>query len=218
MNFDGFDLSKSVPVPNFYFDVVANEPLSVSRIVGIVIRHSVRLVGNEIVFQKWEASPLDLMELTGINSRSTLSAALKAAREKGYIHVDRYANGERVLQLRKKGEPVRTERYITPDGEPALGFIYVVEAENGLYKIGKSVNPSGRLCSLQVDSPIDLQMYKTMSTDDMATAELSLHVMFESRRVRGEWFRLGEDDLSFIEELGSFGMGRWLPAVGGAEL
>lgn len=80
-----------------------------------------------------------------------------------------------------------------------VGYVYVVKAENGLYKIGKTQNPKSRISSLQTSSPVKLDLFCLFYSSDMDTAEIMLHDMFEETREIGEWFRLTDshiDDLN----------------------
>lgn len=79
-------------------------------------------------------------------------------------------------------------------------FVYVMEdLRNGLFKIGQSETPEKREKTLQSEVPeVALRFY--IPAHD--TAEKELHVMFDLKRVRGEWFGLSpEDVLSVINFL-----------------
>jgi hypothetical protein len=82
------------------------------------------------------------------------------------------------------------------------GYVYVLKAANGLYKIGKSKNPSQRISNIKTSSPERLEVYAVFSSSDMDMGEVCLHLMFEEKREMGEWFRLNQDDLDSIEERG----------------
>ncbi|MCA9076884.1 MAG: hypothetical protein KDA93_17795, partial [Planctomycetaceae bacterium] len=75
------------PIPNAFFDqVVHREPLSVVKVVGTVLRHT---VGYQNQFGgRRESAPLSysyIQHYAQMHDRSTLSSALKAAVEAGYI-------------------------------------------------------------------------------------------------------------------------------------
>lgn len=81
-------------------------------------------------------------------------------------------------------------------------FLYVIRAENGLLKIGISQDPKKRLSSLQVGSPIPLELIYTMpeATYDF---EKHVHKALRDYRKHGEWFDLGNcsDVVEFIFSL-----------------
>ena len=64
--------------------------------------------------------------------------------------------------------------------------IYFIKSANGLVKIGKSNNPSKRLETLQVGSPVKLKLIKTIQGG--IYMETLLHNYFRSCRCHGEWF------------------------------
>lgn len=67
------------------------------------------------------------------------------------------------------------------------------DSGTGLIKIGKSNNPSIRESTLQSEKPsIDLLYI----CDELVETEL--HEKYSTQRVRGEWFRLSDDDLNKI--------------------
>jgi len=75
--------------------------------------------------------------------------------------------------------------------------VYVMKDEsNGFYKIGKSINPSIRESTLQAEKPSVTLIFSYSAT---SKHERELHKMFAEKRLRGEWFRLNQDDLSQIK-------------------
>jgi hypothetical protein len=76
-------------------------------------------------------------------------------------------------------------------------FTYIcVDRNNGLYKIGKSKSPKVRERTLQSEKP-SIEMLFTIKGEH----EKELHAKYHSKRVRGEWFRLTDDELSDIQKL-----------------
>lgn len=75
------------------------------------------------------------------------------------------------------------------------GFVYLMESDIGLYKIGHSVRPKDRLNKLRAQSPINIKLLHTIKYADRFAAELMWHKRFASKRVKGEWFKLDADDV-----------------------
>lgn len=72
---------------------------------------------------------------------------------------------------------------------------YFIEAiGQNLVKIGVAHNVERRLAQLQTACPFDLQILCAIEDD----YEELLHTVFESERVRGEWFRLSVRIREFI--------------------
>jgi len=78
-----------------------------------------------------------------------------------------------------------------------ISYIYIIQSENKLYKIGISTNPRKRLSTLQTGSPVPLKLLIQFEGCD--DDEKQLHDLFIHRRQRGEWFRLSDDDLASIK-------------------
>lgn len=77
-------------------------------------------------------------------------------------------------------------------------FIYVMEdLRNRVFKIGRSKTPGKRERTLQSEVP---QVVLRFSIPGEEEDEKRLHDRFESKRVRGEWFALTNDDLLMIIE------------------
>lgn len=79
------------------------------------------------------------------------------------------------------------------------GYIYIAKCEHtGYFKIGSTTrtNPNDRLRELQIYNPTikDFVPYKS---DDIRE-EKEWHLMFENKKVSGEWFELSQSDLLVI--------------------
>jgi hypothetical protein len=76
-------------------------------------------------------------------------------------------------------------------------YIYVMlNARNGLYKIGRSNNPVVRENTLQSQEPEVSLLFQFIGTSE---TERNLHQKFYDKRVRGEWFRLEQSDIENIK-------------------
>jgi hypothetical protein len=77
--------------------------------------------------------------------------------------------------------------------------LYVVRAENGLFKIGRTCGIVSRVHALDNMSPIPIQFYHLILTNNAYESEKELHRRHAPHWVRGEWFRLSEDGREFLE-------------------
>lgn len=66
-------------------------------------------------------------------------------------------------------------------------------SRNGMYKIGKSINPSRREKTLQSEEPM-IKIVKTWNYD----IEKTLHKKYSKQRIRGEWFKLSYIQVKYI--------------------
>lgn len=80
------------------------------------------------------------------------------------------------------------------------GYVYILKADNGLYKIGMSSNPKGRIKAIRTASPVKVVLYRLFYSSNMADAEAMLHLMFEDFRVCGEWFNLSNVELEILND------------------
>lgn len=75
-----------------------------------------------------------------------------------------------------------------------IQFTYIMkDCNNGLYKIGKSIDPKYREKTLQSEKP-SIKMVKQFNVD----IEKQLHKEFKNNRVRGEWFNLSKIQVNHI--------------------
>ena len=72
----------------------------------------------------------------------------------------------------------------------------MIDKSTGLYKIGRSNNPQYRERTLQSEKPtIDL-MFKF---EGMVMDEKVLHDKYAGKRIRGEWFAIGYEEIEEIK-------------------
>ena|SRR3990167_7127718 len=88
-----------------------------------------------------------------------------------------------------------------------------------IVKIGSSEHPFDRIQQLQVGSPHELELLGTCDSpsdefsDSDGMSEKYYHRRFRNRRIRGEWFRLTDDDLASIEEAEFLSRNLWLRQI-----
>jgi hypothetical protein len=81
------------------------------------------------------------------------------------------------------------------------GIVYVVKAEDGLYKIGRTESLHQRLSKLRTDCPVESELLMHKLFKDCVDQEKRLHKIFAGKRVRGEWFRLNSADLNTLKDV-----------------
>lgn len=78
--------------------------------------------------------------------------------------------------------------------------VYLLQSENGLYKIGVSKNPTKRVRQLQTGNGEKIRLVHTYSTNIPFLLEKTLKNLFDVDHVNGEWFKLSlEDELTFLD-------------------
>lgn len=81
------------------------------------------------------------------------------------------------------------------------GFVYLMQEENGLCKIGRATDTNQRLGSVRTDSPNRVDLLHDFFSADYKEAEKKLHERFATKRIRGEWFSLNSDDIASIKAI-----------------
>jgi len=82
---------------------------------------------------------------------------------------------------------------------PEAGCVYIIKSPTGEYKIGKTKRLTTRIQQLQTGLPYKIEHVLSLVTPSMAKLERELHDAFADRRVGGEWFNLGDDDIQQVK-------------------
>lgn len=85
--------------------------------------------------------------------------------------------------------------------KPNNGFVYLIRANNGIYKIGRTRVPDNRIKTFEVKLPFEVEYEALIPTDDMHALEKQLHRRFAAKRGNGEWFALDAEDVAYIKSL-----------------
>jgi hypothetical protein len=94
--------------------------------------------------------------------------------------------------------------------EDRFGYVYIVKALSGEYKIGRSKDVNTRLRSLTTSAPCKLELVHKIRADDSILAESILHTKFSAKRLRGEWYGLVESDLADLLRVTIFSTGEFV--------
>lgn len=93
--------------------------------------------------------------------------------------------------------PRANDRPVVPK-KTKPGYIYILKADNGLYKIGLTNSPAPRISSLIKQSPVKAELLHLIPTEDMKPAEDRLHAKYAHLRRIGEWFALTDTDVRWL--------------------
>jgi len=111
-------------------------------------------------------------------------------------HPDEEIDQYNLLQyIQRKEDEQKLCKKSKPTRHIEAGYIYFLQGENGLVKIGRSKDYKRRLENLRTMSPVNIKLLFTIKTDDMAKLEKDLHNRFQEKRVKGEWFRLSGQEI-----------------------
>jgi hypothetical protein len=93
------------------------------------------------------------------------------------------------------------------------GYIYVLQMYDSphrftsahttgcAYKIGLSIIPISRHKTIDVKSPYLIELLHTIAVDDMLSVERYFHKRLAAVHLRGEWFRLTEEQVHWFSKL-----------------
>lgn len=85
---------------------------------------------------------------------------------------------------RRQGAPVRA------------GYVYILRAETGYHKIGRTLDYEDRRRTFTVKLPFRIEYELVIASEDYAQLEADLHERYADKRVDGEWFELTSDDIA----------------------
>lgn len=79
--------------------------------------------------------------------------------------------------------------------------VYIIKTSRKLYKIGKTQDLQKRIASYHTHLPIVFRVVRQYMANNMDELEESLHVVFQHKRVKGEWFELSNDELIICDNI-----------------
>lgn len=101
-------------------------------------------------------------------------------------------------EKRPKHPPPEKKR----SGKILKGYIYLLKGPSNTYKIGRTLDPKPRIEYLGVKLPFPITPVCVIPSDDYCHLEKHLHKRFESKRVNGEWFSLGTEEVNELINMG----------------
>jgi len=79
--------------------------------------------------------------------------------------------------------------------------VYIINTGKNLYKIGKTQDLQKRLSSYHTHLPVMFRVIRQYPAANMDDLEECLHVIFQHKRVKGEWFELHPSDLVICDNV-----------------
>ncbi|MGI5927017.1 MAG: GIY-YIG nuclease family protein [Thermacetogeniaceae bacterium] len=80
------------------------------------------------------------------------------------------------------------------------GVVYVIGDTYGNYKVGYAKSFYMRMEDFMTMFPYGPEVIKIIKTKEMRMLERELHDKFRHKNIRGEWFKLSDQDLKWIDE------------------
>lgn len=94
--------------------------------------------------------------------------------------------------------------YAGPDRK---GFVYLLQTQSGLCKIGWTKSVMSRVRQLQCGNPEPLLLLHHFRSENAQRDERKLHRLFAYKLVRNEWFALTDQDIENVRSIGLDGNG-----------
>lgn len=144
----------------------------------------------------WEQIELDY--------RAGIKSLRQMAADHGIAHSAISKRAKRDDWSRDLSKKIKAEKVILRKNDPLdrSGFVYVIYLNDSndkkYYKIGMSGSFTSRFEAHQCASPFDICVACAYFVGNMRDEETNLHRFFADKRIRGEWFELGDDDLKQI--------------------
>lgn len=84
------------------------------------------------------------------------------------------------------------------------GYVYIIRAETGHYKVGRSKNVPQRMRLFAVKLPFKFDIIRYFPCTDMYLAEKELHEALAGYRTQGEWFNLTQNIVDFLADITAY--------------
>lgn len=169
-------------------------------------------VGGHVLLVDWMGVPVAAERLSLL--RDALAETAPAYEALGREGVERLAIGAAVDWERDDEAYTAYLRAARSAPADRHGFVYLAASDTGHHKIGRSVDPEGRVEHFATKMPVRVDLVHTVECDDYVDAEALLHKRFGPKRGTGEWFDLDADDLAWLLSLAAFEGGRFRTASG----
>lgn len=118
--------------------------------------------------------------------------------------VTQIARNEERCRLEDLRTEFRARPTITTFDSDEPEYVYLVRAENGLHKIGRSKNLANRIKGLRSSSAVFCELIHSFRSLNSRAAERLLHDRFSASRKQGEWFGLEIADVVWIKGIADF--------------
>ena len=93
---------------------------------------------------------------------------------------------------------------VSPKNRP--GYVYIIRADSGHYKIGRSVRPDKRVGEFTLKLPFKVEIIQIIECDNYIKTEKCLHALCQPWHVNGEWFLLPDVILSYLQSAATCGL------------
>lgn len=126
-------------------------------------------------------------------------------REKQWLAEYQICHARTLRQMEEKDRRIKQRKLDEQQKRKLVGqkgYIYLVQKEGtNLYKIGKTVDPYGRIRKFQILLPFPIEAIHLIESDNYDLAETHLHQKYADCRKGGEWFELAPEQIEEIKAI-----------------
>ena len=79
--------------------------------------------------------------------------------------------------------------------------VYILKTGKNLHKIGQTQDLQKRLAAYHTHLPVVFRIVRQYPAENITELEESLHIVFQHKRVKGEWFELTPDELIICDNI-----------------
>ncbi len=115
----------------------------------------------------------------------------------GYEHVIDICKP--ITKLKKRKTNKTNTNLETENKNTEEGYVYLIQFGTE-YKIGTSNNVERRFRQLKTQMPYDGKIIHTITTGDPLGIEAYWHKYYDSKRLKGEWFKLTNSDIKYFRK------------------
>lgn len=161
---------------------------ALGKLIGVGCENKAKEFLEELDYTICCASPWSPVPCIATNPADSLRSFLTSALDGLPL--------EKVLEFKKSS---RTARLICGrDRYEKSGYIYVIRADTGHYKIGRTNNVPNRMRLFSVKLPFNFEIITYFACEDMYESESELHRFFAEHRTNGEWFNLNSEQVDLL--------------------
>lgn len=104
-----------------------------------------------------------------------------------------------------KQKAYRNRKFGKTPSRKTRGFIYILQDEQGLCKIGMTSQlPACRAIEIVLKEKRWMKLIFYKYIEDAPRLEKEIHALFGNKRIKGEWFQLSLDDIDVIKQYKNF--------------
>jgi len=90
---------------------------------------------------------------------------------------------------------------LKPGDSKQIGYVYFIQDRlSGIVKIGRTKNMERRLAIFTRKLSFPIQLIQYIKTINYEIIELAFHRHYDNKRLRGEWFKLDQDEIEQIKQ------------------